>query len=375
MRARSGSARHGLVVVLVLGMLGCLRDPGVVAWEAQLVAADRALRDGDAARALDAYGALRETAPDDRARIDTEQGRAEALLALGHREEAARAYLAASRSTEDRETRARLVFRAARVVYDQPETQEDGLAAMTRILERYPDTVAGLRSLQYLQQHFGGTPEGRDWLLRFYREHFEALRGSPLADNLIFEAAQIHAARRTPDDDRAALKLLTDLTIAYPRAALWDDALWRLADVQHRLGLTREELGTLQTLVRTREKPMFFGNYETLYYHRGQYRIARLLRDDLGDLPAATEAFEVFVREYPFSKWYDDALFQLAQLYLGAGRADDARAVAERLAKERPESRWVNRTRELVRLGVDPGPPPTWTDPTVPWSYDEGGGS
>lgn len=365
-------APHALVVVLVLGMLGCLRDPGVVAWEAQLVDADRALRRGDAHEALEAYGALRETAPHARGRTDTEQGRADALLALGRTEDAARAYLAASRATADREARARLVFRAARVVYDQPATQGEGLDAITRVVDRFPDTIAGLRALQYLQQHFGGTPEGRDWLLGFYRSRFDALRRTPLADNLLFEGARIHVARGTEADDRAALALLTDLTTVYPREALWDDALWLRADVQHRLALYEEELDSLTTLVRTREKPLFFGNYETLYYHRSQYRIALLLRDTLGDLPGAISAFEVFVREYPFSKMYDDALFQLAELYVRAGRGADAAALAERLARERPESRWVQRAKELARTGVDPGPAPPWTDPTVPWTY--GGG-
>jgi outer membrane protein assembly factor BamD (BamD/ComL family) len=114
---------------------------------------------------------------------------------------------------------------------------------------------------------------------------------------------------------------------------------------------------------------MFFGNYETRYYHRGQYRMAELLRNELARPAQAARAFETFVREYPFSKSWDDALFQLTELYIEAGRMDDARKAAARLAKERPESRYAARVQRLVETGRDPGPPPPWTDPTRPYDY------
>lgn len=364
--------RHLLAVAGLLTLLGCLRDPGVVAWEAELVRAERLIRHGEAAQALPVVQRLRAAAPTDAYRYEAAERVADCLVALGRADEAGLLYLDLAREAEDRELTARLLFRAARVAYDDPATQEDGLALLVRLVEQHPDTVGGLRALQYVAEHFGGTSEGRDWLLAFYRSRFDLLRDSPLADNLLFRAAEILADRGTPEDDRAALALLSDLIVAYPRAGLWDDALWESANLQHRLGLYRDEVDTLTTLVRTREKPMFFGNYETRYYHRGQYRIAQLQRDALEDRDAAIAAFEVFVAEYKFSGFWDDALYQLAELYLQAGRREDAAAVADRLTRERPESRWAGRVQTLVQTGSDPGPPPPWSDPTVPVSGEEG---
>lgn len=363
--------RHVAAVAVLLALLGCLRDPGVVAWEAELVRAERLIQAGNAEGALPVMRRLHDDAPSEPYRVESAERIAECLVALHRDEEAGLLYLDVARSTEDREIKARLLFRAARVTYDRPSSQEDGLALLVRLVDEYPDTVAGLRSLQYVQAHFGGTPEGRRWLLAFYRDRFDALRSSPLADNLLLGAAEIHAGLHTPDDDRVALGLLLDLTAAFPRAGLWDDSMWRRAELQHRLGLFRDEVATLGELLQTREVPTFFGNYETRYYHRGQYRLARLLRDALGDNPGAIAAFETFVRTYRFSSFWDDALYQLAELYLGAGRTADAQAAADELTRERPESRWASRVQVLVRTGHDPGPPPPWSDPTVPWSYDE----
>ena len=363
------SYRHVVAVALLLTAMGCMRDPAIVAWEAEYVAADRICRDGGYEEALARYRDLRGRALNDADVRAIDEDIARTLVALGRGGDAIAVYERTAESAPDRETRARLLFRAARVYYDDPEQQEAGLALIIKLVDAFPDTTAGLRGLQYVREHFGGTRRGREWLLEFYRDRFQRLRATPLADNLVFGATQILVERGTREDDLEALRLLDGLTKEFRRSGHWDDAVWMRADIEHRLGMYQQELADLTELVQTREKPLFFGNYETKYFHRTQYRIANLLRNELEDDLGAIAAFEVFVREYPFSKSYDDALFQLVELYLRTGQKPQAEATSARLTRERPESRFAARARVLAATGRDPGPPPTWTDPTVPYEY------
>lgn len=74
-----------------------------------------------------------------------------------------------------------------------------------------------------------------------------------------------------------------------------------------------------------------------------------------GDWAAAVQALEASVAAGEGRFYHDDALYLLARSLARAGRADDARAAAARLAREHPSSPFHNRVaRQIAATGNEP---------------------
>jgi TolA-binding protein len=110
----------------------------------------------------------------------------------------------------------------------------------------------------------------------------------------------------------------------YPHGQRWDDALVSLADLAQEEGDHRAAIGWLERIVAVHEDTDRPGSYTLPSMPEAQIRIARIYRDDVGDLDAAAREFQLTYDEYPTSTVRDDALVELAEMLLEAGDRDRA---------------------------------------------------
>jgi hypothetical protein len=179
--------------------------------------------------------------------------------------------------------------------------------------------------------------------LDFTRRAYSLLHDTPLADDVLFQAAVEVERRWRADSDTALLTLAERLyrrvLTEHPRGGHWDDAMWQLSWLHHARGAWQDEIAAIEAIQRRRELVSFFGQDEHPYFYLGQRRIARLLMVDL-DAPArARAAWHAYADTWTRSIHRDDAWFFAACCAARLGDLTGARADLARIAAERPESR------------------------------------
>jgi TolA-binding protein len=137
------------------------------------------------------------------------------------------------------------------------------------------------------------------------------LAGSELDERLRYDRARLHDESGRSAEARDAY-LDTARRHPYPEGALWDDALYRAAECEERLGRARQAVAILERLLAEREQAHLSGSYERSRYAQARFKIAELYRDALGDPGRARREFRRVWDEHPTTLLRDDALFEEA---------------------------------------------------------------
>ncbi|MCC6620051.1 MAG: hypothetical protein IT385_02280 [Deltaproteobacteria bacterium] len=340
--------RLAAALLVASALAGCARDPVQVAWDDALYAA---LRDPPEARVA-TLDELARVAPRviDRGTARVEAARALEEVASRRGEpplEAARRWLALSRTAERRADRARGHYQLGRLA------EARGLVATADAIDRtivitYPDLMPGERSLAHLVRRARARGDAAmDALLAWLRVH-PAISAGALFDNALFLAAEEALLRYRRDGDPrmrdVAELLLRRVEREHPTSALWNDAVWARSYLLHESRRFEEEIVVLRTILRTRASVSLFGQNEHEHYWKGQLRIARVQWKDLG-LPAdAVGSYLDYLDMFPLTSKRDDLLFFAGCAAIDAGLATaDDNPHWQRLAEDHPESKFVRR--------------------------------
>lgn len=345
------------------GLVACASNPAHVIWDREIVLAKKNTRDGNLDSASAAIAYLAATAPSTSNQFETQILRGDLYLRKNQPNSAAHTYLEAARKAPTQAHATKAIYRLGQMLYDNAATEESGLATLIRIVRHEPDSPWAARSLDTLDVHFGGTQSGRTWLEKLYRALFNENPSSRVAPHLLYRGAMLHINGIKDGDLNIAMSLLTYLTENYPRSALWDNAMYGQANILHTFGRYSDEIATLRRILLEREPSYILGNYETQFYHRCSWRIAQLYAEFLNNPAAAIHELEYFVREFQYSKRFDDALFMLAVLQRKIGHINDSNHTLNKLLTARPNSRLVERARLVLQTGSDTAPPPPWSFP------------
>ena len=308
----SGTFRHLLLLALLGAFVGgCSSSARLEAWNSRWLEAERAHVHGEDAVALVHLEALDAAAESQRDRHEVLVRRGDCLTAIGRARSAMTSWFRSGRIAPDRNAAARSYLRVVRWMSVEPGMELKGLQGMIRLLDAFPDTRAGKRALDHVVAVFQGTAQGQRWLRAFLAGRWRMHRKTGLAKFIAYEQGRLFARSADRPDWERAVRTMADIERLFPRSALWDDAVYARSELLHRLGRYEEELDALRLILKHRRRGLFGDVAETAYYHRSQWRVAQVLQHDLREFELAELALKYFVREFAFSRRFDDALYEL----------------------------------------------------------------
>jgi tetratricopeptide (TPR) repeat protein len=216
---------------------------------------------------------------------------------------------------------------------------EDGWREMDAMLRRFPNDGLGKSALHRLVRHEDDISGPAATLA-----YLETL--APLLDRTE-RAEEIAYERASHEETLGRLEQARDGFIAvasrwrYPVGALWDDSLYRAAELDRRLGRPRDALADLDAMLRQAEPSLLNGSYTRPRYPDATMFAARIWRDDLHDKAEARKMFHAAYADFPTWQLRDQALWLEAELWKADGRTDEECGVLAKLASEFPDSRYV----------------------------------
>lgn len=234
--------------------------------------------------------------------------------------------------------------RAARATLDRARLQmaagapDASQKSLELLIENYPESGLAPLALHDLLGLL--VPRGELAIRAYLNARIATLEETELGEHL--HAAYAASLERSGDLDGARARyLLVAELYPYPRGALWDDALFRAADLAARSGAPTQAIQYLERMLGKREAAYIQGSYERGRYGEAQYRIAELYRDALHDPARARAAFERLWSAHRTSRLRDDAAWNAALLAAGSGDSDGACQDLQALVTEIPSSRYA----------------------------------
>ncbi len=339
-----------LFATLSLGLLAsCARPIERVAFEAELLSAERRLSEGPRDEAERRFRKLARRARGDEERTEMLLRAAEARRRVGTpdaisdaRRELEALMEEASRKVLDVELRAKIAYAIARVSLDLGD-ETRGRRELVELLDSFPSTAYAARALQLYGARLK-EQDARAWA-DFCEVRYQREPKSALADQYAWESGRIYFERETAEDDviaeRAFKRVLTGWTIR--TSGFWDDALWDLSIIYHRRRRFADERALLEAFIAERVEASAPGSYEHVNFKFAWMRIGKLLLDDLGQPADAARWFQEFPSVFKWARIRDEARYWEIRAWERAGEPERAAAAQKQLAADFPESRWLVR--------------------------------
>ncbi|HUS68332.1 MAG TPA: tetratricopeptide repeat protein [Kofleriaceae bacterium] len=343
--------------VLALGLLVACSAPGPIP---ELGEAERLEKSGDREGALRSYRAAQDSCQrieDLRRRraacSEAHLGRAELLVDLDRREEAARAFeeTAAALGADDPASAARATLRAGQLRLDLGQ-DEPAYALLWRVVTDWPDEAFAGDALVVLLRD--GRARDAAQLYDVLAQLHGRIGSSQLGDNLLYAMADL--AERERSDLALARSHLDRIPVDHPKSGLRDDSWWHAARISRALGDPEGAAVRLRALLATREVAWGAGSYFSVWLDDAQLELGRVLRDELHRPAEAIDAFARLPRDYPASVLKDDALWERAVTLEATGDTAAACAALAELATRYPDSKWElgEAPARRQRLGCKP---------------------
>jgi tetratricopeptide (TPR) repeat protein len=204
-----------------------------------------------------------------------------------------------------------------------------------KVILNWPDETPAEDALRVVVRD--GRRRDPKTLDRVLGELYERLGDTEIADNLLYARADLRLHEL--GDPQGALDLLDRLVERYPKAALYDDALWEGANLARTLKDPKGAVRRLRQLLATRERAFIVGSYHSIWLDDAQLLVGVILRDDLADPRAALPELERLPDDYPDSTLRDDALWEVAVTRAQLGDTAGACAALAKLARRYPDSK------------------------------------
>jgi TolA-binding protein len=303
-------------------------------------------RHHSAGRDDEAIDAWREAAATAERRVDRDEAEHRAALSLrseGRLGEALALFDAiAAREPVSRRT-VRAMFEAARIRLARGE-RDAALAAFRGICFDHAEDGQASRSLRNLLRELRGA-EGDDAALALLRELDERVHATDLGDDVLTSLAEILRAHGQREEARALYERIV-AEHPYPRGQRWDDTFMRLADMAEEDGDHEAAVIYLERMIAPHTLGLAPGSYTLPHMPDAALRIAHILRDEIHDVDRAAVAFRRMHDGFPTSLLRDDALVELGEMQLDAGRHAEGCDVLAEAMREQDAGRAARRARE-----------------------------
>lgn len=286
---------------------------------------------GDWARAAREAGTKRD-------RDEAQYRRASALARAGHVDEAAAAY-------DEILAEAPPSLEAARVAHDRAKLEyrhrdrATGVSLLEAALTQNSESGAAISTLRILlavREAEGGPARTAEWL----QSVLPKVSAASLSEWLHYELALAYERGGEPEKAVRAFLACADL-FPYPQGGLWDDALYRAAQTERRLGRPKTAVALYERLLLERETSHLGASYLRAPFLKAHFELAEIYRVDLNDRDEAFRWYQRAWEDHQRSPKRGDARFQQALLKREDGASAEACALMRDLLKTFPDSRYA----------------------------------
>ena len=231
---------------------------------------------------------------------------------------------------------AQAAFKVADMTRDRDEVA--GLAEMEAVVVNFPESGVAQVALGHLLRHDDATSP--DAAMAHLDRLAPKVAKTKVEERVMYERARrLEALGRTEQARDAYLAVAAKWP--YPFGGLNDDALYRAAEMEEKLGRNKEAIATLEKLLSQREVSSFMGSYERPRYLPALLRIAQIYEEKLNDRGQARATLHRLYTDFTTSTMRDDALWREAELWRKDGDTTTACSRLSTLAGDFPDSRYV----------------------------------
>jgi hypothetical protein len=326
---------RGIALAFAVGALSACAPNGGDGYQRSLAAARLAHHDGrfDAAATK-----FEEASKDAKLPRDAVYARYEAALAWARAGDVARgaAELRAIATAKPANAySAQAAFQAAQLALANDEPA--GLRELEGVVVDFPESGVAQVALGHLVHH--DDDAGPEVGLAHLERIAPRVKGTKVEEKVLYERAKrIDALGRTEAARDAFLEVADKWP--YPFGGFNDDALFRAAEMEEKLGRPKEAIAHLERLLSQREVSSFMGSYERPRYLSAILKIAEIY-EKTGERAKARAALHRLYTDFTTSTMRDDALWREAALWRKDGEASTACDRLSTLAGDFPDSRYV----------------------------------
>jgi tetratricopeptide (TPR) repeat protein len=214
-----------------------------------------------------------------------------------------------------------------------------GWREMDAMLRRFPDDGLGKSALHRLLRHKDDS-EGPAATLVYLATLAPLLDKTERAEEVAYErAARAETLGRLEEARDGFIAVASRWR--YPIGALWDDSLYRAAELDRRLGRPKDAIFDLEAMLSQAEPSILNGSYTRPRYPDAAILAGVIYRDDLHDADGARRMFHLAYSKFPDWQLRDQALWLEAAVDKVDGKTDDECAKLGALVRQFPDSRYV----------------------------------
>lgn len=345
---------HPVVVLMLLAVMsmavGCGKNRPVAQWNDKVLAVGRAHDAGKVDQAERDYLRLLQNPPSEDARRYILTELAEISRQRGDWDQALKRYEMVYAEGIDDEASALALYRTGLIVEEQYGDLERAIEIRRDTITRFPGSVAAEMAVADHAKYYRQTGD-YEAMKRDFDQLAAKVKGTQTTGTILFAAAQ--NLQKAGDTD-AALPYYRRIWTETPDGALADDSLWEAAQIYD----ARQDWPRAIELYRQGASRLisswFMGNENSVWANDARRRIAYIYMLHLDDYPAALREIDQYLEDFPDGFMTDDVAWdrvQLMRLMHGDAAFEDAmRAFAESY----PESRYMREVRR--HLGEEVGP-------------------
>ncbi len=335
-----------LAVVFALAALGvgCGHDRPAHRWNDRVLAVGDLQDAGKLDRAEQQYQQLLKTAPTRDARRYVLSALARISEARADWKQAIARYKRISSKPIDDEAGAYALYRAGRLAKEKLGQTARGLAAFKKTITRFPRSVAAEFAVRDLAKYYRQTGD-YEAMRRDFEKLVARVGDQPAADNLLFELAE---ALSDAGDKDTALLYFKRVYDGYSDGGLADDALWDASQIYAAREQWPQTIALLQRVAAMVEDSWFVGDYSSPYANDARFQLGLIYLLYVSDYDKAIANFEQYLDDFPTSLQADDAAWNLVQAHRLKGPAAAYQQSLRDFMANYPHSRYVRQAKRRL---------------------------
>ncbi|MBN2715818.1 MAG: tetratricopeptide repeat protein [Deltaproteobacteria bacterium] len=235
----------------------------------------------------------------------------------------------------------RACYDACRVIFEIPD-EKRGRACAKQFIIKYPNdglapTLVGTVANSF--KNSGGHEMGAVWLSELARQ----VEQSDVWDSIHYERAKIFRDSGTQAEEENAL--MEVVALGRWGSQLWDNAIWRMINIQRAKGDDAKEEALLQRMLSNLEESRLIASYNSPYYDDALFRLGELYWER-ADFKNAYNAFQRLTT-WKTSRLRDDAMLQCAIIRKHQGDISGACAHLKQIFDRFPGSSSIRKAKNM----------------------------